>query len=906
MKKASWGTVASLFAQVVVLPVSERLAFIDGACAGDDALRAELDSLLEHYDRASDFFDRLAFGAQGPLGEGEAAGSALPEPLAPGGDPHHLIGQTLSHYRVLEPLGRGGMGLLYRAEDTRLHRPVALKLLPPHLAHDHRARQRFLLEARAAAALDHVHLCTLYDVGETDDGRGFIAMALYEGQTLRELIRRGPLPLPRALATALAMARGLAHAHAHGIVHRDVKPANVFITDDGVVKLLDFGLAKHEDITLTRTGVKMGTVAYMSPEQARGEPVDAGTDVWSLGVVLFEMLTGFRPYQGDYAQAVLYAIQHEAVPPILLPSGAEAPAGVEAVVKLCLEKDRALRYPAMDDVVADLEALQHSERTASLTATGSTAGSSAALPTSSRSNSLDARPERRQVSFLFIDFMARSGAADPDALHEAVPAYRDACLRVLGRFDGHVLPFSGDGMLVAFGYPHAHEDDAYRAVSAGLRLAETIQRMGANETTEAPITARLAVHTGNVVIEALGPHPQITGRAPEIAMRLQDDGAAGTLVVSAATHRLVEGFFACRPQEPRAVRGLPDALPVYQVLHESGARSRLEAAPQGLSPLVGRDLEAGLLRSRWAQAAEGRGQVVLLSGEAGLGKSRLVRALEEEVAADSQAWLAGCRCSPYHQNTALYPLIDFFRREVLGGVDAPAASQLAQLEGLLTQYGIALGEGMPLLGKLMALPVEDRYPEPVLSPEAQKRKLLQMLLQILLQRATVQPVLFVLEDLHWADPTSLELLGMIIEHAPAASVLALVTYRTEFQPPWPPRAHVAPLSLARLTPDAAAALVHVVTGENPLPEAVRREIVEKCDGVPLFIEEVTKAVLESRRHADAPEAAPPASTLSDLDVPATLKASLAARLDRLGEARAVAQLAAVLGRDFSLDLLRAV
>ncbi len=352
MDATRWDELETIFGQALALPPGERAVFLDTACKGDDSLRAELDSLLDHYEQAPDYFEDLADAVPMP----GLSFTNKPAPARNDRDPYKLKGATVAHYRILEKLGAGGMGVVYKAQDTKLDRIAALKFLPPHLHADDQTRQRFIAEAKAASALDHPNICTIYEIGETDDGQLFIAMACYDGQTLKKKINSGTLSTGEALDIATQMARGLSKAHGKDIVHRDIKPANVIVTNDGVVKILDFGLAKMADVQLTQTGTTMGTIAYMSPEQTRGEKVDARTDVWSLGVVLYEMLTGARPFKGDYDQAIVYSILHEAPVP-LTEVDPSLPEELEHIVELCLEKDRSLRYPSTADLLADLEVM---------------------------------------------------------------------------------------------------------------------------------------------------------------------------------------------------------------------------------------------------------------------------------------------------------------------------------------------------------------------------------------------------------------------------------------------------------------------------------------------------------------------------------------------------------------------
>jgi class 3 adenylate cyclase len=364
--------------------------------------------------------------------------------------------------------------------------------------------------------------------------------------------------------------------------------------------------------------------------------------------------------------------------------------------------------------------------------------------------------ERRQLTVLFCDVVDSTRLArqfDPEDLRTVVQAYQAACAKVIARFEGHIAQYLGDGLLVYFGYPLAHEDDAQRAVRAGLGIVEAMAQLNTHLTQERDVqlAIRLGIHTGLVVVGEVGGRTRqeqlALGETPIIAYRLQDIAAPNTLVISAATFHLLGGFFACQPLGTPLLKGQAQPLAVYRVLYESMARSRLEAVGStGLTPLVGREQERGLLRERWAQVKEGRGQVVLLSGEAGIGKSRLVQVLHEQVAAEPQAWLTPCQCSPYHQHTALYPMIELLERVVLrfGREDSPP-QKLRKLEGFLVQHGLPLAEAVPLFAALLSLPLTADYPPLPLSPEQQKQKLLHGLLTIMLRIAAQRPMLFVME-----------------------------------------------------------------------------------------------------------------------------------------------------------------
>jgi class 3 adenylate cyclase/predicted ATPase len=547
-------------------------------------------------------------------------------------------------------------------------------------------------------------------------------------------------------------------------------------------------------------------------------------------------------------------------------------------------------------------------------------GSLADYPSEEASSSSPPHPpdaERRQLTVLFCDLVDSTVLAsqlDPEDWREVVRAYQSTCAAVIQRYDGHIAQYLGDGLLVYFGYPRAHEDDAQRAVRAGLGMVEAIGQLNTRLARERGVSlaVRLGIHTGLVVVGEIGgganQEQLALGETPNLAARLQGIAAPNTLVISAATSRLLGGFFACQSLGTQLLKGFARPIEVYQVLYESTARSRLEADGRtGLTPLIGREAEVGLLRERWAQVKDGLGQVVLLSGEAGIGKSRLVQVLTEQVATEPQAWLTPCQCSPYSQNTALYPMIDLLERVALRFERGEASQQkLNKLEGFVVQYGLPLAETVPLFAALLSLPLSADYAPLPLSAEQQKQKTLQALLTIMLRIAAQQPVLFVMEDLHWVDPSTLEFLTLLVDQGPTARILALFTCRPDFSPPWTGRAHLTQVTLNRLPRRQAAELTGRVARGKALPAEVVKQVVAKTDGVPLFVEELTKMVLESGLLQEREVRYELTGPLPPLAIPTTLHDSLMARLDRLAAVKGLAQLGATLGREFSYELLQAV
>jgi class 3 adenylate cyclase/tetratricopeptide (TPR) repeat protein len=523
--------------------------------------------------------------------------------------------------------------------------------------------------------------------------------------------------------------------------------------------------------------------------------------------------------------------------------------------------------------------------------------------------------ERRQLTVLFCDLVDSTRLArqfDPEDWRDIVRAYQQACAEVIQRFDGYIAQYLGDGLLVYFGYPQAHEDDAQRASLTGLGILDAMGPLNARLEQERGIrlAVRVGVHTGPVVVGAMGgggrQEQLALGDTPNIAARLQGLAAPNTVVVSTATLGLIEGFFTYQTLGEPPLKGVDEPLRVYQLLAESGAQTRLDVVtPRGLTSLVGREQEVGLLLERWAQSTEGRGQVVLLSGEAGIGKSRLVEVLRERVGREGTTWLT-FRCSPYHMNSALYPVITHLQRVLQLRPEETPAEQLERLERALQATRLPLAEAVPLLAALLSVPLAERYPSLDWSPQKQKQKTQEALVAWLLAEAERQPVLAVWEDLHWADPSTLEWLGLVLDQTPTAPLCTLLTYRPEFPPPWAPRSYLTQLTLSRLTRPQVEEMIQRITGGKRLPAEVVRQMVAKTDGVPLFVEELTKTVLEAGWLQEQEDHYTLTGPLPALAIPATLQDALRARLDRLTDGKAVAQLGAVLGRTFSYELLRAV
>jgi class 3 adenylate cyclase/predicted ATPase len=512
--------------------------------------------------------------------------------------------------------------------------------------------------------------------------------------------------------------------------------------------------------------------------------------------------------------------------------------------------------------------------------------------------------ERRQLTVMFCDLVGSTALAsklDPEDLREVIGTYHRCVDDTVCRVGGFVAKYMGDGVLVYFGYPQAHEDDAERAVRSGLMLTEGIKQLDPDER----LRVRIGIATGLVIVGDLigagaAREQVVVGETPNLAARLQTVAEPDSVVIAASTRCLTGGLFEYDDLGAVDAKGFAEPVRAWRVRGESTIGSRYEALRSGETPLVGRDEEIQLLRRRWRLATSGVGEVVLLAGEPGIGKSRLTASLVEDISGEPhiRLWYF---CSPHHTDSALHPFIGQLERAVGFGRDDGPSTKLAKFDALLSRVTTSVEDGR-LLADLLSLPDDGRFPVLDLTPQQRKQRTLEALIRQLEYLAHRQPVLLIFEDAHWVDPTSLELIDRMVERIRRWPVLLLMTFRPEFHPPWTGQAHVTMVALRRLDPRDGAAMVERIARNRALPTELVNELVERADGVPLFVEELTKAVLEaSDGDADGAAASAPRPALA---VPATLQASLMARLDRLGPAaKDVAQIGAAIGREFSYELM---
>ncbi len=870
---------------------------LDSLGASDAQLRRDLESLLRAHERTSPLDHPVIDTVSVSLEDATKDAAWGPDTVG-------------SHYRLMGPLGDGGMGIVVKAWDQRLERTVALKFLPSYLLGDAVARERMRVEAQAAASLDHPNVCTIYEVGETSDDRFFIAMPYYGGETIASRLTRGPFSIEDAVSFALQAARGLAAAHERGIVHRDIKPANLIVTPEGVLKILDFGIAKLGDLAITAPGYTPGTAAYMSPEQTCADPVDARTDIWSLGVVMYEMLTGARPFRGTDPRTVAAAICISEPESIIARRG-DVPPSLNHLVCAALAKNPADRPASVARFAAELETI------------GSLLGLDMASTHKRRgerdradSPQFNVDGEGREAAVLTIRVSGHASLLEtrgPEHASREMQRVRARVTDIAAQFDGVVNRLDGDGAVVLFGVSHAREDDCLRAARAAIALAqcatdENHQKDGDSATAASHLRIHVGMDAGRLIVrpsaDAAAPF-HAAGPALDLASRLAGMAPPGGVLVGPRCRRLIEPPIRLSSRDGVTVLDDDRQVTPYEISGESEVRTRIEAALQHgeITPYTGRDRELALMRDCLAQARAGDGQFVTIIGEAGMGKSRLLQELLTSASDDDLTVLRG-RCLSHGASTAYLPFIDVLR-DALGVAPAADASQTI-VDDLARMHSSApeLEEFLPLYLRLLSVPATDLRISPHLQGEEFRLMAREAIAAFITAASRTRPTALLLEDWHWVDDASHAVLAQIAELVSHYSLLVVVTCRPGYVNDWGTVAPHATVTLAPLAERSTHDLLRAALRADDVPAPLAALLRERTGGNPFFLEEMCHALQEDGTLRVADGAIEIAGSIETLRLPGTVQAVIRARLDRLdSQSRDALLVASVVGREFGRDVL---
>ena len=849
---------------------------------------------------------------------------------------HLLVPGTVfeGRYEIVAKIGHGGFGAVYKVRQLSTRQLVALKVMhvPDHAGTAQMSTRvaRFLREAQLCVQLHHPNIVQVIDSGKTDTSL-YTVFAFAPGDNLADVLaREGALKPGEAKNLMMQVLDALTCAHAQGIVHRDLKPSNIMVIPTGARRnalILDFGIGTIVEGALgepspriTGTNDTLGTPGYGAPEQWRGLEASPTADLFSWGIVCLECLTGKPVYGGKSSAEIFY--QQLGPEPVPIPAALRNhPLGdiiIRATRKEVEARDVSARilFDALEACdVSNLfseSLLGIAGRTGHVVdANASTLHSTlAAGPNTQRKGAMSQSlpEEKRQLIALccrLVAFTTMSKTLELEELDEILRESLVICAEIASQHGGRVAAALGDELLVYFGYPRAEETDAERAGRAALAIADAIAKEGdrlAPSGFRAEVS--ISIHVGFVFtgdLRGMTGAGLVVGATARLASRLASLSPPGFIMVTGESYRFLRNSFDAEPLGTRAIDGIPKPIEVLRLQRERAAHTRGATSEPATATMVGRDHELELLLERWQRVRAGHGQCCLITGEPGIGKSRLTRELRNRLAAEDYAFLDG-RCSPDTRNAALFPIVDMLHRVLgLDRNDDPR-NVVARLETALMDYGFPLADVMPLFTSLFALPACEPYVPLDVSPQRQKDLTLSAILSLLLAKAEKMPLLVLVEDLHWSDPTTIELLTRLVREAPSNAMCILLTARPEFSPTFATTGMLQ-FPLSRLERAQIELLVSELLGGIPLQAAALDRVASRTDGIPLFIEELTRMMLESGVLVEKENRYEISSSLADIEMPGTLRALLTVRLDRMERAKETAQLAAALGREFSVEVL---
>lgn len=851
-----------------------------------------------------------------------------------------MIDKIISHYKIIEKIGEGGMGIVYKAEDTKLKRTVALKFLPKTLTRNEEARERFKLEAQAAAKLNNPNIVTIHEIDDYD-GNIYIAMEYVEGETLRDKLppimdmidtpmddfdayktqkltppslaqsHPSPLGLKQIVDIAIQVCSGLKAAHELGIVHRDIKPQNLIINKEGIVKILDFGVAKlTRGTNVTKEFATLGTVHYMSPDQLTGKEIDQRTDIWSLGIVLYEMLTAQLPFKQDSMQAIMYAIVNEnPLPPSELSD--DVSRELERIILKCLRKDRDERYQSVDPLFNDLQkvlkALHKDSQEMRLKKKG-----------------IKKETERRQASVISAEVYGYNQMLEKLDAEEAA-SNMNVCFEIfaaiVAKYGGKIDKIMENSLTALFGVPAAIEEAPKQAVNAAIEMRNCLYRFNKESNLKIPLDIRIGVNSGMVIAGAIGTDDKkdytVMGDTITLASQLKDLANKGQVYIGQLTYKSTSNYFEYKRLKPITVKGQPTPIPVFELLSTKEKIYRPKFTPEQMihSEMVGRDKELDKLELFVMKVINGEGAIVSVTGEAGIGKSRLIAELKSKDIMKRVTLLEG-RALSIGKNLSYHPIINAFKNWADITEEDSESEAISQLENAVRKvFPGGAAEVFPFVATMMGMKLNGQYAERIkdIEVDGMAKLILKNMRDLMSKMAENRPVVFIIEDCQWADMSSIELFESLFRLAEKQRILFIVVLRPGYHETGERlletideryESFFKKIELKPLEENGCETLIRNLVKISTLPPEIRTAILSRAEGNPFFIEEVIRSFIDEGVLENKDGKFKVTKKVDSVVIPGTIHEVLMARIDRLDEeTKTLLKEASVIGRYFFYKVL---
>jgi len=829
-----------------------------------------------------------------------------------------MIGQTISHYRIKEKLGQGGMGLVYKADDLKLEREVAIKFLPAHLASEEENRERLIREAKSASALNHPNVCIIHSIEEIkkDDKEPvrFIVMEYVSGTTLRKKNEEGPQKINDAILYGIQIAEALKEAHSKDIAHLDIKSDNIMINSQNQVKVMDFGLAKlrNADSEPHYEGT-YGTAAYMSPEQALGKPAGFKSDIWSFGIVFYEMLTGKLPFVHNYEEAIIYSILNEdPVPPSSVRS--DITPALEKIILTCLEKEEADRYPDFNLLLTELKKIKEGIDSLSIRETYE-----------KEQKGTKKETEQKQATIVFMKINEYSEMLEKVG-HENFVVILEKCYEIVNKvtlkYGGTVNKTHVSDIVLYFGLPFTIENSAQKALNAAIEISESFSEV--IKVNNLPINPELkiGINTGIVIAGSISSGAKmeytVIGDTVEIASKLLELSSAGQILVGPVTYRYTKNNFELKPVKTVSVKGKRDPIQVYSLeSNKIKTNKSLEVGRLIHSEMVGRINELEKIEFLLQKAIKGEGSIVSIIADAGIGKSRLLSEFKKKDILQQALLLEGKALSTT-RNVSFHPVIEILRQWAQINENDNEKEAFSKLENSVQHlFNDEANEIIPFIAQLMGFQLSGEYAKRVndVSVDTLNKMIQRSMKLLILKGSEVKPVVFIIEDLHWADQSSLELLQSLLRLAENNKILFISTLRPNYQETGDRiissirekySAFYSEINLEPLNSKDCEILLHNLL-RTDIPVRLKNSVSKSTEGNPFFIEEVVRSLIDDNIIEIKNNQFHISQTVGEIEIPGTIKDVLLSRIDKLDEpAKNLLKIASVIGRYFLYEILKNV